>query len=466
MSENNHVDTEVGGLPIGAVDLSPGMSSASASSAQPSFTSSVYAKSGQDVSGSGYAPPVADHKPTPAERQRGRLKIMFKTSFSQHLGFILKFLTLTSCDGMKMKLHDALNIFRHRIRRLTYGDFREVSPYTNKPYMDIPKMQHIYGADVIYRMDDFVPFEYGGVRTCENAPVYDGEPAGVYHFLCYADYIPFQWLQDNWFDITGAHRVNIQEVKETRRGINDPNKLANYILCQYVYNQNTKDKETAIVHSSHSRGFVSKGYSKVWDLLKSSIKSQLRLLGHVDFFRNSDYLNVLLHHWNEILRGHPIIIHRYFQIRTWGDLPQNEPETRFYLITPDFKIYQIATFFDKVEASEIECLYAILDSGDLELLKNDAVFHFPEGVTSSLFTDGFMLSPDEWSAYSKLPLSVPVSLREPILALIQRLTSQTLSGGALIDDVTENIPGSESVIEKMLHDGVIYEPRPGLLRAM
>lgn len=378
------------------------------------FTCSVYDKSVRNLS-------TDDMK---ILRRKSRLKLLFRTSFSQHKGFKLKFLTLTSTPNMNRSLHDSLIIFKHRINRLKYKDFLGISPYTNEPFMTKSKMQRIYGDDVIYRLSDRVPFEYGGVQTSEGAQ-------GVYHFLCYSDYIPFQWIQDNWFEITGAHRVNVQEVRETKNGITNPQKLCNYVISQYIFNQTTNKSECALVQSSHSKGFVSKGYSKAWDLIKSSIKSQLRLVGHNDFFHNQTYFNLLIYHYNELLRGNSVILQRYISVRgTWDiyqswtskrafkgadsmsgagkkewncykGVPSNEPETRFYLILPNFRIFPIASFFDVVEPSETERLLNLLDSKDIEALKNDFKFIFPENtINDSLFDNCNMVTPQEWASFS------------------------------------------------------------------
>lgn len=160
-----------------------------------------------------------------------------------HRGELLRFLTLTTAEGMQRDLRSAWRVLKGRIRRLTplrlikmgYIDLKDVRKYyPNKP------------------LNEPLKFEYLKVETDEGV-------AGVLHVPYFGDYIPQKWLSDAWKEITGtAYIVDIRACKDP---VKSPKRLARYCIAQYVSGQ------SAFVRFSWSWGWVGKGFVKVWRTL-------------------------------------------------------------------------------------------------------------------------------------------------------------------------------------------------------
>lgn len=117
----------------------------------------------------------------------------------------------------------------------------------------------------------------------EYFAVFTDEGLGVVHCIYAGDYIPFQWIQDQWIDLHCAYGVNIKKVRAYQkerhkkgsysryRGksgdkVYYPAGLAGYMLNQYLRGQ------SAIRTINHSRGWVYPGFVDDWRKVKRANK--------------------------------------------------------------------------------------------------------------------------------------------------------------------------------------------------
>lgn len=105
-------------------------------------------------------------------------------------------------------------------------------------------------------------FEYFKVETSEGG--------GVLHVLYKGDYLPYNFVSDNWMDIHNSWDVNIKAINKTKK---DLTKTAMYVISQYVSNQGS-----SYVRSSQSWKWVFRGFKKTWGDFLSSLR--------VDFYYN------------------------------------------------------------------------------------------------------------------------------------------------------------------------------------
>jgi hypothetical protein len=163
-----------------------------------------------------------------------------RSGLRRHKGEKLKFLTLTSAnESSDLKTH--WEILRKRIKRL------KPSRLMKNGWITKHQMAKLYkNYNRLFKFDYFV------VRTAEGN--------GVLHVLFFGDYIPYDWIKENWVEIHGAWSVSISE---TKTGIYSPNSLTKYILTQYIQGQN------AIEHYYFSKNWVFPGFCKT---LKKNIK--------------------------------------------------------------------------------------------------------------------------------------------------------------------------------------------------
>jgi hypothetical protein len=198
------------------------------------------------------------------ERQRKRLFQRLITGLYFHRKEQIRFITLTSGQHSPDTLRDSWKEIVKRIRRTTPASLA-LAGYV--PGQDINKWKTFCEP---------LKFEYLAVFTNEGR--------GVVHVVAAGDYIPFQWLQDNWSDIHSAYGVNIKKVRpyirrKNRKGyrraaprtgdmVYFPPGLASYLLTQYVRNQ------SAIRWVQHSRGWVYPGFVKDWTRLKRWHKNE------------------------------------------------------------------------------------------------------------------------------------------------------------------------------------------------
>lgn len=138
----------------------------------------------------------------------------------------LRFITLTSVPNQKRELGKAFHILYKRIKRLT------VYSLIDAGYLSKKQASYFYGAERKGFWDRRFRFEFIRVRTAEGV-------AGVFHLLYFGQYIPQEWLFDNWkeclqVDVMVKHSVDI---RQCRNFVYDSKRLARYCVSQYVAGQ-------------------------------------------------------------------------------------------------------------------------------------------------------------------------------------------------------------------------------------
>ncbi len=231
-----------------------------------------------------------------AKRRKGRIFHRIVSGLQAHLGEKCRFLTLTSCEGMKVPIEEAWKVFGLRVQRLTvnrllregylFEDERgvhaevskkvwlspqweerllrdgeqawldrgyRISRYTDhhgrrKDYLILPEKKRVYAYKDKGRDEPF-RFDYFKMLTGEGV-------AGVFHIPYFGEFLPQEWVKDNWEDITGASIVDIRATKEQ---VHNAKKLAHYMLTQYVAGQDS------IKRISWSQYWAFPGFVKVWE---------------------------------------------------------------------------------------------------------------------------------------------------------------------------------------------------------
>jgi hypothetical protein len=143
-----------------------------------------------------------------------------------HFNEPLRFITLTSVPDQKREIGKAFHVLHKRIKRLT------VRSLVRSGYLSKKQASFYYGAEKKGYWDIPFRFEFIRVRTDEGV-------AGVFHLLFFGQYIPQEWLFDNWkeclqVDFMVKHSVDIRQCKSSTF---DSKRLARYCVSQYVAGQ-------------------------------------------------------------------------------------------------------------------------------------------------------------------------------------------------------------------------------------
>jgi hypothetical protein len=160
----------------------------------------------------------------------------------------LRFLTLTMSelqvntkDFDKQKtLPNNFKVLKERINRLT------VKHLVENGYMTNNQAIRKYG-----RENQRLTFRFDYFKVVTN------EGNGVIHIIYDGQYLPYNYLVDNWNDIHNSWNVNIQLVDDLNK---DDMRTTNYLVSQYVTNQNCTYSRYSMSknwYSSFDRG--------VWD---------------------------------------------------------------------------------------------------------------------------------------------------------------------------------------------------------
>jgi len=161
-----------------------------------------------------------------------RVKSGFKRAKTE--GKPIRFLTLTSKKGVpQKKLNDDFQILKKRIIRMTPLKLVKLDFIrANEAHIYFPSKP----------IGEIFEFEYCKVETSEGG--------GVLHILFKGDYIPRQWISDQWNEIhNGSWHVDIRLCKDYH---------ASYVVNQYLSGQNVFERY------SWSWGWVYKGFVKQW----------------------------------------------------------------------------------------------------------------------------------------------------------------------------------------------------------
>jgi hypothetical protein len=152
--------------------------------------------------------------------------------------------TIGYADG---SLNSDFQILRKRIIRYSpYRLYRE-------GYISHKKMISKYGRDNLFKK---LTFDYFKVETSEGN--------GVLHILYRGDYLPYNFLVDNWSDIHNSFDIHIMNVD-----LSDCQSASCYVVGQYVSSQGS-----AYVRSSQSWNWVFRGFRSCWRDLLNNVKSR------------------------------------------------------------------------------------------------------------------------------------------------------------------------------------------------
>jgi hypothetical protein len=162
---------------------------------------------------------------------------------------ILRFLTLSCPLSFTGNIDDAFSKLKKRIQKLT------PEKLVSDGYVSHKNAKYFYHSK--YGYNHTLSFNYVRVRTSEGAH-------GVLHIPFFGDYIPHEWIYDNWKDILGVnemshHSVDIRACRET---VHDTARLSSYVINQYVANQDCF-KGSSMSWSWCFRGCVSTFYKFV-----------------------------------------------------------------------------------------------------------------------------------------------------------------------------------------------------------
>ena len=162
------------------------------------------------------------------------------SGIKRHSGQEMKFLTLTS--KYPGGLGAAWHTFRKRIERMTPARL------VKEGWMDVNKLHYYYPNKPL---TEPLRMEYLKIETREGN--------GVLHAIFYGDYLPYAWLSQVWSKVhEGSWNIHISS---TKGGVRRPNRVASYVLRQYVQNQ------SAHIRTSYNHRWVFKGFVGMWKAL-------------------------------------------------------------------------------------------------------------------------------------------------------------------------------------------------------
>lgn len=189
----------------------------------------------------------------PKIRQGKRLFSTLQSGLIWNHKQAMRFMTLTSSNESP---EDTMRSFNHlvtTIRRTTPARLIEGH------YVEVRKVKAYYPGKPV---DESLNIEYMAVLTSEGN--------GVIHALVVGDYLPQRWLSDTWKTIHKAWNVDIR----APRGDTGHQRIARYILAQYVKGQN------AIKRINCSQNWIYPGWRAD---LKKLVAEKKRLYGDEGF---------------------------------------------------------------------------------------------------------------------------------------------------------------------------------------
>ena len=158
----------------------------------------------------------------------------------------VRFLTLNTSgiqvkseDYDEFKLNEDFRKLKQRIQRMT------PLKMVKDGYIKTSDLRHYYNDIPANKTLDF---EYFKVQTNEGN--------GVLHIVYKGQYLPYNYVVDNWQDIHNSWNVNIKKIGNNRA---DGGRASSYIVSQYVSSQNS-----SYVRSSQSWKWLFRGYRKAF----------------------------------------------------------------------------------------------------------------------------------------------------------------------------------------------------------
>lgn len=168
------------------------------------------------------------------------------------MGIRVRFLTLTTsdvqfnnCAYSEKLLNDSFRKLKQRIQRVT------VAKLIIQGYIKSSDVRRYYGNKPLNE-----PFKLDYFKVVTN------EGNGVIHSVYKGEYLPYNYLVDNWQDIHNSWDINIKLIRNKNK---DYKKSAHYIVSQYISGQGSSYQR-----SSQSWNWIFRGYRKGWlDFLNS-----------------------------------------------------------------------------------------------------------------------------------------------------------------------------------------------------
>jgi len=158
----------------------------------------------------------------------------------------IRFLTLNTSDVQRdkedyddSKLNDNHRKLKQRIQRMTPLKMVQYG------YIKSSDLRHYYPG---ISLNQNLTYDYFKVQTNEGN--------GVLHIVYKGDYLPYNYLVDEWQDIHNSWNVNIKRINNNKRDIG---KVSSYVVSQYLANQ-----ESSYVRSSQTWKWLFRGYRKAF----------------------------------------------------------------------------------------------------------------------------------------------------------------------------------------------------------
>jgi hypothetical protein len=156
----------------------------------------------------------------------------------------IRFLTLTTSelqyeniDFNDLTINENFRRLKQRIKRMT------VAKLIQQGYIKSSDCRRYYEGVPLTQPFDF---DYFKVKTNEGN--------GVLHTLYKGEYLPYNYLVDNWTDLHNTWDINIKLINHTKY---DFKRASNYVVTQYLSNQGSSYQR-----SSQSWGWTIRGYNK------------------------------------------------------------------------------------------------------------------------------------------------------------------------------------------------------------
>jgi len=196
--------------------------------------------------------------------KNGFIRGLINSSFVVNKNFgdgYVKFLTLTSAEGMNSDIMVCFECFKNRVKTLS------VDILLKDGYISDRDVGKFYSHK---ELDECFSFEYICVRTDEGVE-------GVLHILYYGEMLPHRWIKDNWFDINGVAFVKVTEAfkiddkkssdkvagyvsSQLKKPLSDAEKVSNYVSSQ------VKDGRSSIISYCYSNGFCIPDFEYLFEL--------------------------------------------------------------------------------------------------------------------------------------------------------------------------------------------------------
>ena len=158
----------------------------------------------------------------------------------------VRFLTLTTSDIQSQEVgYDERQLnghhrkFKQRVQRMTPAKM------VKDGYIKAKDLRKYYPE---LKPGQNLSYDYFKIQTNEGN--------GVIHSLFKGNYLPYNYVVDNWNDLHNSWDVNIKAVKNGKESVQ---KVSSYVVSQYLSTQ-----KSSYVRSSQCWHWLFRGYRKAW----------------------------------------------------------------------------------------------------------------------------------------------------------------------------------------------------------